>query len=388
MKVALGEGLKPVNEYVSQSKETSAKHEARLAEIEKMLKDRINSVVPGMGDDLAKRPFNFMNLIRHDLSKGRYKGASNEFEALKAWRDKRDFVSEHEQARAATKAMSTDVDVLGGSLVPTELLGAQFIEKLNASAIVRVLGGRDLSGLGGGGPVEIPKLTAGATAYYVAEGGDGTESDLGTGDVKLQPREMIAMVRYSRLSLMAAIVSIDRMVRDDLTTRFALKEDYSAIKGVGPNSPVGIMTDANVPATVSLATCTVKKLKNFVAVVEAANALKGRLGWAMSPGGWAIIDGLEDLNGRPLLQQDPTQPTKRLLLGYPVQTTTQMATAEIVFGNWDELLLPRWGTIEFAVTTEGENTFKKNQALVRALMFHDIGLRHPESFVKDTNLSA
>ena len=89
---------------------------------------------------------------------------------------------------AKTRVMSAGDDVGGGYWVPPQIL-ADFIELLRPNIVVEQAGATVLDGLVGS-PVEIPMQTGGATAYWVGENQDITESDLSAGQLRFEPHEL------------------------------------------------------------------------------------------------------------------------------------------------------------------------------------------------------
>ena len=77
-------------------------------------------------------------------------------------------------------------------------------------------------------------------------------------------------------------------------------------------------------------------------------------------------------------------------IGYDFRTSTKIPTnltkgtgtnlSEVYFGNWQELIIGQWTTMEFMASQETSDAFAKNQTWIRVISEVDIGLRHPESF--------
>ena len=78
-------------------------------------------------------------------------------------------------------------------------------------------------------------------------------------------------------------------------------------------------------------------------------------------------------------------------LGVPLRGTTQLPTnleksssgavlSEVIYGNWQELIIGQWGGLEFMASSETGDAFEKAQTWIRVIQEVDIALRHPESF--------
>ena len=77
-------------------------------------------------------------------------------------------------------------------------------------------------------------------------------------------------------------------------------------------------------------------------------------------------------------------------MGHPYKMTTQIPIdltkgnstncTEIYFGNWSELLIGMWGTVELRASQETYTAFQSDQTWIRILQEVDIQVRHAESF--------
>lgn len=106
--------------------------------------------------------------------------------------------------------------------------------------------------------------------------------------------------------------------------------------------------------------------------------------WLTNQDGFNWLDEQEDQNGRPLLQMDPTQPTRRLLLGRPVivvanrflpSTTGSPAKAPLIVGNLEELAIHfHLGRYELMSTNVGGDAFKRDSTDLRVITYDDVKL--------------
>jgi len=87
------------------------------------------------------------------------------------------------------------------------------------------------------------------------------------------------------------------------------------------------------------------------------------------------------------------------LCGIPYKVSNQIPTVngmtDLFFGNWSDLLIGDQMGLETYTTLDGtwtddagisHNAFEENLAATRALMYDDIGVRHPESFIYCKNI--
>ncbi|PET32773.1 phage major capsid protein [Bacillus anthracis] len=96
--------------------------------------------------------------------------------------------------------------------------------------------------------------------------------------------------------------------------------------------------------------------------------------------GFNYLDQLEDKYGRPLLQPDPTNPTRSLLSGKPVITlsnktiaTDKDGKAPFIVGNLKEAII-LWDRKQLSIdmTTEGGNAWRTNTSEFRAIEREDV----------------
>ena len=52
----------------------------------------------------------------------------------------------------------------------------------------------------------------------------------------------------------------------------------------------------------------------------------------------------------------------------------------VIFGDWSQVRVPFWKTLQLRSTDVGAGTFEKDQTMVRGIMYADISIDHLESF--------
>jgi len=136
-------------------------------------------------------------------------------------------------------------------------------------------------------------------------------------------------------------------------------------------------------------------------VVEDANALRGRLGFAMSPKIKRVMSKLraavaavDDQGGNFMQTMPMTAAHITAILGWPFQTTTQIPNtlgsgnkSEVYFGNWADLIIGMWGGMRLKASDEAGTAFASDQTWVRAIMDVDAGIRRQESFAMGIEVS-
>lgn len=295
------------------------------------------------------------------------------------------------------KAMSAGVDPSGGYIVPEEAIST-VIEALKANVIAYDLGARDLAATGV--PLTIPKLTTSATGYWVSENSTIQSSDLGFEQINMTPKTVAGRVILSNLLLETSTPTADSIIQQDLASQLGLALDAGILNGSsggGAGEPVGIMQTAGISTFTSAADAdsppTVSELRDAITDLDTANALTGRLGWAIHPTMWAQCQMIqnEQTDGAWLGVNNFNVAAGGFdtLFGFPIRTSTQMTAPttgtgncaqSMLFGNWDDVMVARWGGLRLLASDTSDDAFSKDQTHIRATMRCDVALRHPESF--------
>ena len=121
----------------------------------------------------------------------------------------------------AKRELTVGTNASGGFFAPSVQLGSEWINALRAKMVLSDLGMRTMSGLTT--KVQIPKISAGAAAAFVAESGNVADQTVTTAQITLQARTLGASSLVSRLLLLESDPSIEQIVRDDLVSAIASK---------------------------------------------------------------------------------------------------------------------------------------------------------------------
>ncbi|WP_260673715.1 phage major capsid protein [Comamonas aquatica] len=274
----------------------------------------------------------------------------------------------------------------GGNTVATNLLAASFIELLRNKMAVTGLGAQFLSGLQGN--IAIPRQTGGATAYWVAESAAPTESQAAFDQVTMSPKTVGAYSDISRKLLLQSSLDVEGFVRNDLATVLALAIDQAAISGTAANDqPRGILSTSGIGDVAGGANGLAPTWAHMVELesdVAIANADVGSMGYLTNAkvrgklkttskvsgqNGFIWEDGMVNGYNAAVSNQVPSNLTKG--------TSSGVASA-IIFGNWSDLIIGQWGTLDLMVDPYSGST--SGTVRVVALQDVDIAVRHAVSF--------
>lgn len=279
----------------------------------------------------------------------------------------------------------------GGYMVSTDLLSQSFIELLRNRMMVRAAGATVIAGLVG--DVAFPRQTGGATAYWVGENVDVTESQQTVGQVPMQPKTVGAFTDLSRKLLKQSSVDVEAFVRSDLANVLGLGIDLSALHGSGAGAePTGIAATSGIGSVAggdNGAAPTWANIVDLETKVATANADVGRMGYMTN----AKVRGKLKTTPRTATYGDimiwENTNSATPVNGYPCYVTNQVASnltkgtasevcSAIFFGNWADLLIGMWGGLD--VLVDPYTGGKAGTVRVIAMQDVDIAVRHAGSF--------
>lgn len=275
-----------------------------------------------------------------------------------------------------------------GKLVATNLLAANFIELLRNRMMVAQMGAQMLTGLSGN--IAIPRQTGGATSYWVAESGAPTESAAAFDQVAMSPKTVGAFSDISRKLLLQSSIDVESFVRSDLASVLALAIDLAAINGSGSsNQPTGILATSGIGDVaggdngLAPAWAHIVELETDVAV---SNADVGALGYLTNAKVRGKLKGTSKVaNQNGFIWEAGDAPLNGYRAGVSNQVpsnltkgTSNGVASAIIFGNWADLIIGQWGTLDLMVDPYSGST--SGTVRVVALQDVDIAVRHAASF--------
>jgi HK97 family phage major capsid protein/HK97 family phage prohead protease len=284
---------------------------------------------------------------------------------------------------AALAVRMTSASNSGGALIGEDHRPDLFIEALRAEARVLGLGATLLTGLSR--DVAIPRMTGGATTYWLAENAGATKSAPTFDSVVLKPKQLGALVGYSRKLLVQSDPGIEQLLRSDLLSAIAVEVDRCAIAGsADADAPTGLLETAGVDVTDDTASTALTHghFADLVSKVEKANAARGRLGFLSSYTIKAAAMVTEIATGSGRFIADAADP--ETILGFPAAWTSNVPEDVAIFGNWADLLVGQWGGIE--VIVDPYSNADTGYVRMAVHSFWDFAVRRPKSFAAYTGL--
>ncbi len=398
---ALGElhGMKAeAQRFIEEEKPLDSFRQFVLEELAKRGVKPVETTDPavGMSEKEAKQ-FSFLraiNALANPTDRRAQEAAAFEFEASEAASAKLKRAAQGIMVpmEVLQRDLTVGTDTAGGHLVATNLLSASFIEMLRNRMMVAKMGATTLTGLVG--DIAIPKQTGGATAYWVAEKGDPNESSAAFGQVGMTPKTVGAWSDISRKLLKQSSIDIENLVRIDLARTLGLAIDLAAINGSGSgNQPRGILQTTGIGAVVGGTNGAAPDWADIVGLwseVAIDNADIGATGFLTNSrvigklmttekaGNTAqfVVKDFPDVEGFTSLAGSRCGVSNQVPNNLTKGTANDCSA--IIFGNWADLLVGMWGTLDITVDPYTNST--SGGVRIVALQDVDVTVRHAESF--------
>jgi HK97 family phage major capsid protein len=284
---------------------------------------------------------------------------------------------------AAERAMATTPGSKGGYMVDVTNMG--FLEILRNRSVSMRMGCRQLSGLVGN--VSFARQTGKPSVTW--QGGDGTSvtaADQTLGQLSMTPRTAIVITDVSEQLLRQANPSAEQFVMADLAADIAIDGvDNAVINGSGGAQPLGIKNTTGITSGQDASSATYGKILAFPQTAGSANAIRGNPGFVTNTAGAAVL-----MQRQRFSNTDTPLWTGNMLdgqcVGFNAMSSEQLASGNIIFGSWNEVVIGDWGVLELAMDNGGTR-FNQAQVGIRAMWMVDVLVRYPQAFVVGVNLS-
>jgi HK97 family phage major capsid protein len=178
---------------------------------------------------------------------------------------------------------------------------------------------------------------------------------------------------------------VEALVREDLGATLATALDFKSLFGTGANNqPLGILNQPGISRWTFGADPLFDGYLRGVIAPEDADIPMTNPGWIANPRCWAsgISTPKFPNTGITVISENDT------CLGYRYFRTTQIPVTGptgglVFFGDWPQLLLAQWGTLDILV----DPYTLAARAMVRIVLhtFFDCNLRYPEAFAVSTD---
>lgn len=301
------------------------------------------------------------------------------------------------------KALNSATASAGAVTVETTL-AAGIIELLASRSVVRRAGPSMVSL--GSGNLTLSRLSGGASGFYIGESTDVPKTEQTFDSITLTGKKCAALVPISNDLLRRSQASVETIVRNDLLRALATTSDIAFLRSGGSaTTPKGLrywavagnVFPANATVNLANVTADLAKLENALAVQNVTE--DGRC-WFMHPRIVIFLKTLRDGNGNLVYRDELNQGR---LNGYPVYTTTNIPgnlgagtnETEILLVAMPDVILGEEKSLSIDVSTEASYTtggstissYQRDETVMRAIMLHDLGVRHEQSVAVLTNVT-
>lgn len=261
-------------------------------------------------------------------------------------------------------------------LVGTNLMPGSFIDLLRNTSVALRMGVRRMSGLVGN--VTIPKMTAGNTAYWLAdETTQITESQPTIGQLSLAPKNVAALTELSHQLMQQSTPDAEQLVLDSIARDIALAVDVGILRGSGASGqPTGIATTGSIGSVsgTSFYTNAQARILEFQSDVADNNALLPGFGYVTTPTVAANLMNKAELASTGTTRLWQGNMSEGSLFGYPAMSSAQMSSATMLAGWWPSVILAEWGVLE--LMTNPYSDFTRGLSAVRGWYTCDVGVRY------------
>lgn len=282
--------------------------------------------------------------------------------------------------------LKATVDAAGGYTVATELPG--FIDTLKNNMASLRAGASLWTGLEG--DISIPKASGNSTAYWRSEGGLATQSDPTFTAVTMSPNRLTAYTEYTQQLLKQSSIDIERFVRENLYYSIANALETAVYEGTGSsNQPTGILEASVNDATHGSTNPTAASWANIVnmeSMVAVDNALTAKMAYVMKSTAAAALKTTEKASNTAqfIWGQDPL--LGGVVNGYPALVTNVFTDDTVIFGNFSELIIGKWGSgLDLLVNPYSLDTYATIRVVVAG--YYDLAIKHAESFARIDDLA-
>jgi len=300
------------------------------------------------------------------------------------------------EVHALLKQMSATTPSEGGFLIG-EQYSEDIIPLLLSKTTVMELGARRIPMPKGN--LNLPKLTGGATSYYIGENQNATKSQPSFGNIKLSSKKLVTLVPVSNDLISNASYEADMLVRDDMVNQMKLKIDYTGMYGDGTNdTPLGIkngISTANLTVATGTATLNADVPGSMIGALMLNNTPMTSVGWIFNSRIWSAFYNLKTTTNQYIYRDEMNRGT---LNGFPFRVSNQITTAtstagttyfDIFLGDFSEFMFGDEMSFEISASTEAswydgsslQSAFSLDQTVIKILSKHDMALRHNTSFL-------
>jgi len=262
----------------------------------------------------------------------------------------------------------------GGNVIATDLMAQSFIEMLRNRSVLLGMA-TPMAGLVGN--VDIPGQASAATAFWLGEDDDTTETGAELRMLGLSPKTLGAYTEVTRKMLQQSSIDVEAWLRREIAIAVALKADHTGFYGTGTaNQPLGIKNLPGINATAFAAIqpdfAELVDMESQIASDNADVNSMAYLGNAVFRGHCKTTEKFAGTSGQTIWEQGNT------VNGYRTEITNQVANGDVFHGNISDMVAAMWGGLD--LTVDPYTHSKKGRVRIVGFQDFDFAYRNVESF--------
>lgn len=227
----------------------------------------------------------------------------------------------------------------GQEIVAEEKFG--LIGKLYASSVVFAAGAQLMTNLSG--EISIPKYS-GTGSGWATEVEAKSESGGTFSEITLAPKRLTTILLVSRQFLAQDSISAEQVLINDMRNSIMATLESSILDATaaGTSRPAGML---NGVAYTSTGATSWSGLVALESAIDTNNALMGGLAYIATPAlkGKMKVTAKDSGSGIFIASEG------NIVNGYPLYSTSNMASGKVIFGNFNDLLVGNWGGMDVLV---------------------------------------
>ncbi|MCW2689950.1 MAG: phage major capsid protein, partial [Mycobacterium sp.] len=231
-------------------------------------------------------------------------------------------------------------------------------------------------------PVRIPRVSAAASAAFVAEGALISDSAVPLDEIDLMPSSLKSIkvwVPFSNELIRESAIGLDAVLRARLVTDVSNALDAALFTGAGTaNTIKGITNQPGVQTGVLNAT-NPDTLLDAIALAQAQNVTPNR--WFMNPGDYISLRKLRatSSDGRYLLDPDAHEGTQYSIFGIPLTVTNRLPTGKAILADMQHVVVVR--DVDASIFVADQTLANYDAQAIRVVTRYDVGLTQPLAVV-------
>ncbi|WP_017555214.1 phage major capsid protein [Mycobacteroides abscessus] len=230
----------------------------------------------------------------------------------------------------------------------------------------------------------IPIVTADATAAWTAEGSDIAASDAGVAEITVTPKKLAALSIISNELANDSSPAATELVGQSIARDLARKLDDAFFGNTVANGPSGLESLTNYQL-VNTATVPLTNIDAFSeAISKAENVGANVTAFVANASTVLALSKLKKQTGsnEPLLQADPTLPTRRQILGVPLWSVPDTVIDTGVIWAVDSSRLFVVVRQDADLVVDSSRYFESDRLGIRTTMRIGFGYPHEQAIVR------